>query len=153
MSARLVAMDGFLLGDLIDSERDGLTAQMCRSTAFMSRVLALPGLAFALLDGGEVVAGAGLVPMWHGRAEAWQLTSRHARPRQLVAAARIAARELDRRQCDPAFRRIEIYVLAGARWCASFVAALGFEREGLLRRWDPAGRDMWICGRVREVSP
>lgn len=153
MNPRLIPMDRFLLDRLVAEERDPLTAEFCASEPFARRVLALPGLAFALLDGADLVAGAGLVPMWHGRAEAWQLTSRHARPRQLVAAARIARTVLDKRQCDPAFRRIEIYVRAGAQWCASFIAALGFEREGLLKRWDAAGRDMWICARVREASP
>lgn len=151
MSARLIAMDKFLLDQLVALERDPLTAEMCSGDLFAQRVLPLRGLTWALLDGGDLVGGAGLVPMWPGRAEGWQLTSRHARPRQLALAVRMARQVLDDRQRDPTFRRIEIYVRAGAIWCASFVKALGFEREGLLKRWDPAGRDMWICSRVREA--
>lgn len=151
MSPRLVAMDAVLLQRLLDEERDPVVRDYCTPENFISRVL-IDGLSFALLEGEMLVAGAGVVPLWPGRAEAWQLTSRHARPRQLVAGARIAAAFMDRLQADPAFRRIEIYVRDGARWCGSFVAALGFAREGLLRHWDPAGRDTWICSRVRGAA-
>lgn len=148
---RLVPLDSFLLQQLIQMERDALTAEMCTGQSFALRAVAFNGLAFALLDGGDLIAGGGLVQMWPGRAEAWQLTSRFARPRQLLAAVHIGRRVMDDRQRDPAFRRIEAYVRACEPWAQSFSKGLGFVREGILRRWDPAGRDVWICARVREA--
>jgi hypothetical protein len=146
---RLVPLDHFLLDQLLHLERDPMTAEMSAGPRFAQRVLP-SGLSYALLDGGDLIGGGGLVQMWPGRAEAWQLTSRFARPRQLVAAAHFAARQMDERQRDPAFRRIEAFVRVGSTWALSFIAALGFVREGLLDAWDPAGRAVWICARVRE---
>lgn len=152
MSPRLVPMDKFLLDQLVANERDPLVSEICSGPNFAALALQRPNLSFAMLDGGELVAGGGLVPLWHGRAEAWQLTSRRARPRQLAAAAKFARQVMDARQRDPAFRRIEAFVRADAGWALSFLRALGFVREGLLRAWDPAGRDMWICSRISETA-
>lgn len=148
MSPRLVPMDRFLLDQLIAVERDPMTAEMCSGDGFAQRALAVSGLSYAMLDGAELIGGGGLVPMWPGRAEAWQLTSRHARPRQLVRGVAMAAHVLDARQRDPSFRRIEAYVRCDQVWALSFIAGLGFAREGRLAAWDPGGRDVWICSRV-----
>lgn len=152
MSARLVALDEFLARRLIHLERDELTAEMCGSDAWVRRILQYPALSFAMLDGGEVIGGGGLVPMWSGRAEAWQLSSRFARPRQLVAGVKLARAWLDQRQRDPVFRRVEAFVRKDHKWAFSFIDALGFVREGVLRNWDPRGRDVWICARIAELG-
>lgn len=148
MSARIVPLDAFLLDRLVQAERDPLTAELCAHPAWASRVLAIPGLAYAVLDGPDLVAGGGLVPMWPGRAEAWALVSRFARKRQLVKAVQLAAQTVAARQRDPSFRRIEMFVRCDPSWCRSFIAGLGFVREGLLKAWDPAGRDVWMCARI-----
>jgi hypothetical protein len=149
---RLIPLDHLLLKQLLLLERDPLTAEMASGGAFALRAVAFNGLSFALVEGGELIAGGGLVQIWPGRAEAWQLTSRHARPRQLAAAAAAARDTMDKRQRDPAFRRIEAYVRACEPWAVSFIRALGFVREGVLKAWDPAGRDVWLCARVRECA-
>lgn len=148
MSARIVALDRFLLDRLVAGERDPLTAEMAEGDGFARR--ALSGPCNAMIDGGEVVVGGGLTVMWMGRAEAWLLVSRAARPRHLVMAARFCARVLEKRQRDPMYRRIEMFVRAGERWSESFAASLGFVREGRLRRWDAQGRDYLLFARVVE---
>lgn len=152
MSPRLVPLDRFLLDRLVAAERDPITAQQVSHDGFAPRVLAVQGLAYALLDGGMPMAGFGLVTHWHGRAEAWQLSSRHARPRQLAMAARMGSRLMDARQRDPAYRRVEAYVQCSQRWALSFIETLGFERKCVLAQWDPAGRDVWFCERIREAA-
>lgn len=148
---RIVPMDRHLLGRLVESERDPLTAEMSSGTHYADRVMvaASHGLAFAMLDGGEVPVGGGLMMLWPGRAEGWWLVSREARPRHLALAARASARLLDRRQRDPAFRRIECFVRSGERWSTRFAEAMGFRQEGFHRAWDPAGRDYRCFARVR----
>lgn len=151
MSPRLVPLDRFLLAQLVREERDPVTAEMASGEVFAQRALAIRGLSYALLDGGTLVAGGGLVPMWPGRAEAWQLTSTLARPRQLALGVKMARRILDARQRDPAFRRIEMFVRCRQAWACSFILGLGFVLEGRLKRWDPRGDDVWLCSRVREI--
>lgn len=144
--SRLVKLDPLLLALAVDAERDSLTAEMASREDFAYR--AFSGPAFACLDGGELVGAGGLVPHWHGRAEGWWLTGQCARPRQLVNASRLARDFLDRRQRDPAFRRIEIYVRAQERWADSFAHALGFKRGRLLHAWDPVARSYWMFERI-----
>jgi hypothetical protein len=101
-----------------------------------------------MLEAGVPVAAFGLVKIWPGRAEGWQLSSRLARPRQLLAAARAAAALLDHHQRDADFRRIEMTVHCHCGWALSFAKALGLTVKTRLDKWDPAGRDVWFCERV-----
>lgn len=143
----VVALDTFLLDQMVTLERDEITAAAAKTPAFREKVLSgCP--AYAMLDGAVPVAAFGLVPSWHGRAEGWQLSSRLARPRQLTAAARAARTLLDMHQEDPAFARIEMVVHCHCGWALSFAKALGLTVKARLDRWDPAGRDVWFCERL-----
>lgn len=141
-----------LLRQAIALERDRVTAALCDYPQFITRVLQKPARAWALVEAGAPVVAFGLVQIWPGRAEAWQLTSRKARPRQLVRAARIAVEILDAQQADPGFRRVEMFVHCHCAWALSFIKALGFEIKCRMDKWDPRGRDVWLCERVREAA-
>lgn len=146
MMLALPLSDG-LLRQLVALERDRDTAELCDYPQFSERVLAGP-VRYALVEGGEPVVGFGLIKIWDGRAEAWQLTSRKARPRQLVQAARKAVEILDAAQADPKFRRVEMFVHCHCAWSLSFIEALGFEARLRMAKWDPRGRDVWFCERI-----
>lgn len=140
-----------LLRQLVALERDRETAELCRYPQFAERVLQGP-VRYALVEGGEPVVGFGLIKIWPGRAEAWQLTSSRARPRQLVEAARKAVAILDAAQADPQFRRVEMFVHCHCAWALSFIKALGFKARLRMDKWDPRGRDVWFCERIREAA-
>lgn len=146
---RIVPLDRHLLSRLVESERDPLSAEMACGPLFADRAMldASFGLAFALIDGAEVPVGGGLRTHWHGRAEGWWMISHTARRRHLVAAARFSRAFMDRRQRDPAFRRIEVNVRSG--WPDGFALSMGFHVEGTHRAWDPLGRDYRSFARVR----
>jgi hypothetical protein len=141
-----------LLRQAIANERDRVTAELCDYPQFIARVLERPAKAWALVEAGEPVVAFGLMQIWPGRAEVWQLTSAKARPRQLVKAARIAVQILDSHQRDPAFRRVEMFVHCHCSWAVSFINALGFDRKCRMDKWDPRGRDVWLCERIREAA-
>lgn len=144
---KVVALDRFLLEQMVTLERDAVIAGLCATDHFAVRVLG-GGPAHAVLSNGVPVAAFGLVPSWPGRAEGWQLSSRLARPRELAVAARMARALLDGYQRDPQFRRIEMMVHCHCSWALSFAQALGLEIRLRLDKWDPAGRDVWFCERV-----
>lgn len=148
---RIVALDRHLLARAVDSERDPLTAEMASGAFFADRAMlaASYGLAFALIDGAEVPMAGGLFTHWHGRVEGWWLVSRTVRRRHLVHVARTSRAFMDKRQRDPAFRRIELHVRTGERWSNSFAQLMGFEFEGLHRAYDASGRDYRSFARVR----
>ena len=103
------------------------------------------GPCYSAVVDGVVIACAGLIPQWPGRAVAWALISGSAGS-QFVGVHRAVRRALDVHQ----FRRIETGVTsefdAGHRW----VRMLGFEREGRMRAYTPDGRDCDLYALVRK---
>lgn len=88
---------------------------------------------------GQPIICAGFMPIWEGRAFAWALLAQSAG--RHMAAVHRAARERIR---AARFRRLEAYVDPRYPQAARWVSMLGFQREGLLRRFTPAGEDMEI---------
>lgn len=144
MSARLVTLDAFLLGELIDNARDRVDAEWAAAPEIRELMLGLPHLSFAMIDGPHVVAGGGLIPSHSGRACCWSLISQFARPRHVANGLRL----LDAFVGIVEFRRVEAFVRAGAKW-SCYLEHAGFVREGLMRAWDAAGRDHFIYARVK----
>lgn len=155
MSPRIVPMDRFLLAELVKDERDGLFAEMASGPHVADQVMiaASEGNAFAMIDGAYAVAGAWMSLRWHGCAIARALISRNARKRHVVKMAEFARAHLDRRQRDPAFRRVEVEILEAPGWCATaFATAMGFTELSHLEAYDPAGRNYWLAARVAPRS-
>ena len=146
---RLVKLDALLLEIAIEAERDPVTAARAADEHYKTQALTPPASAYAVLDRDVLVAAGGFLIHWKGRAEAWSLISRHARPRQLVKAVRMARIVIDECQRDGAFRRVEMLVRAECPWALSFAQALGFAAEGRLHAWDPLGRDMLLFARIK----
>jgi len=107
-----------------------------------------PNIARALIGRGRVLAVGGIIRHWPGRGEAWLLKSVAATRRDLVLTCRAMQGILAEVQREPEWRRIEMQVLASEPWRQSFAATLGFTAEGLMRAWDPDGRDFWLYARV-----
>lgn len=107
-----------------------------------------PNRGEALIGRGRVLAAAGLILRWPGRAEAWMLVSPFATKADRVRAVRRCRAAIDAAQGDARFRRVEMTVLAEAPWRQSFAGYLGFTAEGLVRAWDPLGRDHVMYARI-----
>lgn len=150
-ACRIVPLDAFLLREVIEDPADPLAAEMAGGPQFEARALLMPGFSFGMIDGAFAVAAWGLIPVFLGRAECWALFSARARPRHVVRAVRSFKTFLDKRQRDPAFRRVEMTAVASKYWASSFAKALGFVREGYLRAYDPLARDHLLFARVQDV--
>ncbi len=147
---RIVPLTKELLAGALLEERDPLAMRQAQHPFWWDQFLAEGSVGGALIGGGRVLAAAGLIPQVPGRALAWLMLSPAADRRARVLALRHVRGVMDRRQADPAFRRIEMFVRAAEPWCGSFGRIMGFEREGLLRAWDELGRDYVLFARVRE---
>jgi hypothetical protein len=130
---------------LCREERDPVTAE----TAENATAPRCNAWAWCMLGRGHVLAGAGLEPLWAGRASAWLMVSRECRPRELVQALRYSRSWLDARQRDPTFRRVEAYVLHGASYERGMTRCCGFELEAVMAKFDPLGRDYGLYARTR----
>ncbi len=144
-------MDRFLWDELVRHERDGLAGEMASGNhvAEMAMVCASYGDAYAIIDGAHVVAGGGMALRVHGRAEAWSLITVFARPRHLLLFTRYCRAHMDKRQRDPAYRRIETFLRDTSDFCAhTFARAMGFTEIRPLEAWDSLGRDYLLCARI-----
>lgn len=147
---RFVRLDRHLLDRLIAEERDPHQAEMARTEIVAGKMMLASSykLGYAMVEGGDVLIGGALIPHFWGFAEACCFISYRTRPRHLVEAARWAKDFLDRRQRNPQFRRVQMFVRCDEPWSFSFPNALGFHWEGRHPAWDAAGRDYHCFGRV-----
>lgn len=101
------------------------------------------GPAYSLVDGDAVLATAGLIEQWEGRAVGWALISAESGAHFL----KIHKAVLRTMTIHP-YRRIETAVACdfpqGHRWANM----LGFEREGRMRSYTPDGRDCDLYSRI-----
>lgn len=108
-------------------------------------VLQMMGEAWTALDGERPIACAGLLDQGEGRAAAWALFDCLGLA-CMAAIHRRVMRALER----ASYRRIETAVAldhpAGHRWAER----LGFDEEGVMRRWFWNGADAVRYARVRE---
>lgn len=110
---------------------------------------ALRGCAFTGLIEGRVAGCAGVRPLWAGVGEAWAVFSLEALDRP-VALFRAAARGLAAMEDAQGLRRIQATCHADHDAGARFLQALGFEREGLLRRYGLRGEgNYFLYARTR----
>lgn len=106
--------------------------------------VAVLGPAYSMVDGDEVIACAGLVPIWEGRSQAWALISTEA-GRHMVRIVR-AIREF---LAGQDVRRIEATVDAGFYPGHRLMAMLGFDREGMMLHYLPDGRHCCLYSRTK----
>ncbi len=149
MSARIVrplTMD-LLLGAVAE-EQDPLTRELAAATPLFLQQFLTP-ISVAMIGRGRVLGAAGLMPQWPGRAIAWMSLSAEASRRErarLLIHVRGIMDETQRE--DRAYQRIEMHVRAAEPWCAVFGRALRFHAEGVMRSFDPYGRDYVMFARV-----
>ena len=107
------------------------------------KIAACTGIARSAMLGGEPIACAGLIELWQGRAYAWAYIGEQARGhwhtvhravRDVVRGARWARVEMAVEVRDPGAKR--------------WAAPLGFDFEGVARKWTTDGRDVEIWARV-----
>lgn len=89
---------------------------------------------------GNVVGIGGIQEMWPGRGLAWALMSPAINPREFVRITNKVRLVLEQAHRET-FRRIEASVDVGFDNGHRWARLLGFESEGLLRKFSPEGRD------------
>lgn len=106
--------------------------------------LANAGQSFTAIEGDQVIAIAGIAMQWEGRAIAWALVSEDA-GKHFLTIHRAVKGFLD--QCD--IRRIEAFVDSDFEHGMKWMKMLGFENEGLMRKFSIIGNDCYLFARVK----
>ena len=106
------------------------------------------GAAHSIIQDGHLVLSAGVWQLWPGVGEAWLLPSARllARPRGPVRTVRRFLDEIAERE---GYTRVQATTHADFERGERFLKWLGFEREGVLRKFGPDGSDHKIYSRVK----
>lgn len=102
------------------------------------------GVAWAALDGEDVIACAGIVQVHEQRGMAWAMFSERALC-QFKLIHRVVRAVLEGTQ----WRRIEMTVDVRHSAAIQWAERLGFKREGLMRAVTPDGRDCFLYAKVK----
>lgn len=98
---------------------------------------------------GERMLGfAGLALQWPGRATGWAILGPYVGASQLLAITRNARARMEEIQREDRYRRIEAHVVTGFEAGHRWATRLGFVFEGVMRRFDPEGRDHVLYARI-----
>lgn len=100
----------------------------------------MPGRGLAIMDHGEVYAATGLAPIWDGVAEAWFIPSKLL-DRRKISVIRVVRKELESAIVRLKLRRVQAVVRSDFGDAHKLANWLGFENEGLMRRYGPDGFD------------
>lgn len=115
-------------------------------TLAYGRLVQQAGECFTAFDGPIVIACAGVLSYWNGRAEVWSLMSEHVPNGYGPLVHRAVKRYLDR--CT--IRRLELTVDPDFPRSVAWAKRLGFCYESTMPSYGPAGelRDMYV--RIRK---
>lgn len=105
------------------------------------------GPAFTIWDGGAPVAAGGVVVLWKGVGEAWLHLSQWF-PEHPLSAFRIVRQLLNAIIHDAQLRRVQAPIRLDMPANIRLVEHLGFEPEGILKRWGPEGADYVMYARM-----
>ncbi len=96
---------------------------------------------------GKVIFVSGVVITYPGMGEAWNVMCSEIR--DYIGAFREIKKLLEWAIDEHGLRRVESHVRENDQVSLNFDKHLGFEVEGLCRKWGPDGEDFILMGRVR----
>jgi len=106
------------------------------------------GMGFSGIENGHLVGSAGLVKVWDGVFEGWFLGGWRLHNNRF-AAIRSVRRELDRMIEDNNIHRLQCVVKADWNEAQKFIEFLGWENEGLMKKYSKDGEDFFRYAKVR----
>lgn len=102
-----------------------------------------------LVHQGHYLAAFGLYPMTDNIANAWMLVNPEHRHTYAKSILKCAREELDRWQISEAFNRVQITIEFANAGFVRWSKLLGFEMEGLMRKYGQDGQDHFLMARIR----
>lgn len=133
--------DLYTIADRLQTAQLGLH-NVLRDNSY-GEALAKAGPCFTAESGGEVIACIGTIPQWARYQRAWALLSGDA-GRSMVSLTRRIARWLRFHNDGRVDTSVHCDFPQAIRWAEM----LGFRNEGLMRRFDPDGRDCYLFAQV-----
>lgn len=107
------------------------------------------GPAYTCIDRKKILFCAGIIILWRGVGESWSLCDVEVKnyPREVLFYQKECLfKEIEANK----LHRIQAHCLTTWRSGYRFLERLGFEREGLVRKYDSEGRDYYLYSLIKE---
>ena len=105
------------------------------------------GMSFSGIVNGEVIGSGGIVPVYKHMAEVWLLLSGKVYKNRLTTIRNILI-NMDKMQKQHQFVRLQAAVKASWPEAVRFASWMGFENEGLMRKFGPDHEDYYRFAKV-----
>ena len=102
---------------------------------------------YTLMDGDEIIVCGGVHMMWEGVGEGWLVMSKNAYDKPITV-ARYTDRLFDTIMDDNAMWRVQASVHTNDAQSVRFAEWLGFEIEGVMKKFGPDGTNYFRMARV-----
>ena len=136
----------FELGHILAAE---VQLQQESDAEYLKAIGSVPGVAYSFFVGDFWAGSAGAIPLWTGRCQAWGMFPPSMPGHSMLWFTR-ATRDFVDFILDGIVRRVEMTVCStferGLRWAK----VLGFTAEGLMKCYDPVGRDHVLFARTND---
>lgn len=106
------------------------------------------GMAFTAMLYGQPVAAFGSIQLWPGVEEVWSLMSERSRTHAKTL-TRIAKRFVDFRMKSGGLHRVQMGVRCDDTRAVQWASALGFDIDGVMRKYGTDGSDFYIMSKVQ----
>lgn len=132
------------------ASQDSPKALVYGKEAFARGMVPLEERAVAIREEDRCIGAYGLIELWPGVARVWALFSSELLDSIPTVLALHVKRDLKRAE-ELDLHRIEATVVASHQVGIGFLEWLGFEKEGLMRRYGPDGEDFILFAKVSDV--
>ena len=107
------------------------------------------GKCFSAFVNGELIACAGVNVLWPGTGEAWAIVTPRIYKNKLFfhKAVKNNLEDIIKTKC---LKRVQAQILVGFTAGARWIESLGFELEGVLKKYDSMQNDYWMFARVED---
>ena len=105
-------------------------------------------LAYSVWDENCIIASGGIIQMWPGVGEAWMMMGDDFEDYAQVI-YRTCLRTIRTAEKVFGMKRIQAAVLASEPQFVAWAISLGWQKEGLMRKWGPDGSDFYMMARIK----
>jgi hypothetical protein len=145
---RLINYKAEHLDELLAGDMDNLARKSFGVAGDFAQSLDVPGMAFTAVENGHLIASSGVQPLWNGVGEGWFVASSKM-PQKKLTIIRMIKDNFDGIINDNSLFRVQAGVRSDWPTAKRFAEFLGFEHEGIMRKYGPDGQDYYRMARIK----
>jgi hypothetical protein len=144
---RLINFKAEHLDELFAGDMNNLARKSFGVDGNIAQSLDVPGMAFTAVENGYLIASSGVQPLWKGVGEGWFVAS-NKMPKKKLTIIKMIKDNFDNIIQENNLIRVQAGVRSDWPTAKRFAEFLGFEHEGIMRKYGPDGQDYYRMARI-----